>query len=57
MCNYAEDELELTRTLYGSKIVHVKPDVLRVEVEGDDGETWIAKVYIENGQFQVIRDD
>lgn len=58
MCNYAEDELELTATLLGAVVVHVKPEVMRFEVKDPvEGGTWIAKVTIEDGKFHVVRDD
>lgn len=55
MCNYVEDELDLTKTLMGATVVHVKRDVLRFEVQGEEGP-WIAKVTIEDGAFHVERD-
>lgn len=56
MCNYVEDELALTNLLYGATVVHVKPDVMRFEVE-KDGETWTMKVTIEDGRFKIERDE
>lgn len=56
MCNYTEEELALTATLIGATVVHAKDDVMRFEVKGSDGETWIAKVTIEDGKFVVVRD-
>jgi hypothetical protein len=56
VCNYVEDELALTNMLYGATVVHVKPDVMRFEVE-KAGEKWTMKVTIENGRFKVERED
>ena len=56
MCNYVEDELDLTATLLGATVVHAKPDVMRFEVTSPNGETWIAKVTIDDGEFRVSRD-
>lgn len=56
MCSYVEDELALTNMLYGATVVHVKPDVMRFEVE-KAGEKWTMKVTIEDGLFKIERDE
>jgi outer membrane lipoprotein-sorting protein len=56
VCNYAEDELELTAILMGATVVHAKPDVMRFEVTAPNGSKWIAKVTIEEGKFLVEKD-
>ncbi len=57
MCSYVEEELDLTAILLGSTVVHVKPNVMRFEVTNPDGEKYICRVTIENGEFRVVRDD
>lgn len=57
MCNYVETDLDLTQTLMGATVVHVKEDVLRLEVVHPDGSSWIARVRIEGGRFKVEREE
>ncbi len=57
MCNYVEDDLDMTQTLMGATVVHAKPDVMRFEVRGAEGATWVAKVTIRDGRFHVERED
>jgi hypothetical protein len=57
VCNYVEDELDLTATLLGATVVHVKPEVMRFEVRDPrTGAVWIARVTIEDGRFHVVRE-
>ena len=39
MCNYVETDLDLTQTLMGATVVHVKEDVLRLEVAAEEQRT------------------